>query len=155
MKMKKLQILVVVFLVLLSAWQASPVSGCEPPGTGTPGYWKNHPEAWPVEEIKINCTWYSKEAAIAIMNMPTKGDKTYTMFDALVAAKLNVMIGNPGCCISEAIHHADLWLIANPLDSHVKASSTAWQQGGECLYWKLDAYNNGELLCAPSRDTLE
>jgi len=23
------------------------------PGTGTPGYWKNHPEAWPVEEITI------------------------------------------------------------------------------------------------------
>ncbi len=26
------------------------------PGTGTPGYWKNHPEAWPVDYIKIGYT---------------------------------------------------------------------------------------------------
>ena len=28
------------------------------------------------------------------MKEPTKGDKTYNMFEQLVAAKLNVLIGN-------------------------------------------------------------
>ena len=60
------------------------------PGTGTPGYWKNHPEAWPVDEITIGGVTYTKVEAIAIMNTPEKGDKTYTMFSALVAATLNV-----------------------------------------------------------------
>src|SRR5262245_40288062 len=30
------------------------------PGTGTPGYWKNHPEAWPVADIKIGNTIFTK-----------------------------------------------------------------------------------------------
>jgi hypothetical protein len=82
------------------------------------------------------------------------------MFKALVAAKLNVMIGNRDCCIAGAIAEADAWMATyGPVGSGVKASSAAWQRGacpggGECLYLRLDAYNNG-LLCAPSRDALE
>jgi hypothetical protein len=70
------------------------------PGTGTPGYWKNHPDAWPVEEITIGGITYSKYDAIALIDTPESGDKTYTLFRALVAAKLNVLV-NPccSCCI--------------------------------------------------------
>src|SRR4051794_26153743 len=35
------------------------------PGTGTPGYWKNHPEAWPTQTITIGGGTYTKAAAIA------------------------------------------------------------------------------------------
>ena len=35
------------------------------PGTGTPGYWKNHPEAWPVETDHGWRVTYTKEEAIA------------------------------------------------------------------------------------------
>ena len=38
-----------------------------PPGTGTPGYWKNHPDAWPVAVITIGGETYTKGDAIAIM----------------------------------------------------------------------------------------
>jgi hypothetical protein len=170
--MKKLQILIVVLLVLLIAWQANLVSagdGCPPrcfPGTGTPGYWKNHPDAWPVGEITFGGVTYTKAEAIEIMDGPVKGDKSITLFKALVAAKLNVLaLGGPDnldCvgCIGGKILRANLWLEDNPLGSGVKASSAAWQ-GSECpvlwgedLYLSLDAFNKGEL-CAPSRDAFE
>jgi hypothetical protein len=124
------------------------------PGTGTPGYWKNHPEAWPVDTITIGGEPYTKADAIATMSMPD-GDKTYTMFRALVCAKLNVWIGNDASCIAGTITAADAWMATyGPAGSGVHADEEAWQLSGEDLYELLDDYNNGEL-CAPSRDTLD
>jgi len=121
------------------------------PGTGTPGYWMNHPEAWPVGTITIGGVTYSMDDAIAIMQMPVSGDKTFTMFPALVAAKLNVLIGNDSSCIDATIAAADEWMAQyGPAGSNVEASSYAWQIG-ETLSNMLDDYNNG-LLCAPERD---
>ena len=91
----------------------------------------------------------NRSPRVAIIKMPVKGDKTLTMFPALVAAKLNVMIGNEASCIADTIAAADSWMYAYPPGSGVKANSDAWDMG-EYLYWKLDAYNNG-YLCAPSR----
>lgn len=123
------------------------------PGTGTPGYWKNHPEAWPVATIEIGGVTYTKAEAIAWMK-GGDGDKTLTMFRALVAAKLNVLIGNDDSCIDEVIGLADDWFVLyGPVGSGVKAKTLAWKIG-ELLYHELDDYNNG-LLCAPSRDALE
>jgi len=124
---------------------------CRCPGTGTPGYWKNHPEAWPVSSITIGGVTYSKEDAIEIMQTAGNGDKTYTMFKALVAAKLNVLLGCNSSCISSTITLADSWMATyGPVGSNVRGDSTAWKSG-EPLYYKLDKYNNG-LLCAPHRD---
>lgn len=122
------------------------------PGTGTPGYWKNHPEAWPVDSISICGTDWTIAQAIEWMNTPVKGDKTITMFAALVSAKLNVLIGNDDSCIADTIDSADAWMCEyGPVGSGVRARSDAWQNEGEDLYSMLDDYNNG-LLCAPSRD---
>ena len=117
---------------------------CEPPppspGTGTPGYWKNHPEAWLVEKITIGGVTYSKDSTIATMNTPEKGDKTYTLFRALVAARLNVLIGNESSRIQETIGDADAWMEANgPVGKGVKAGgkNSPWREG-EPLYKKLD-----------------
>ncbi|GAB4540865.1 MAG: hypothetical protein Kow0063_31170 [Anaerolineae bacterium] len=122
------------------------------PGTGTPGYWKNHPEAWPVEGIIIGGMTYTRDEAIGYMKKPVKKDKTFTMFPALVSARLNVMVGNDDSCIADTIAAADEWM-ANygPVGSGVKANSEAWKVG-EPLYKMLDMYNNGELLCAWHRD---
>lgn len=119
------------------------------PGTGTIGYWKNHPNAWPVEAIVIGGKSYTTSQAIAIMKTSGKGDKTYDMFNQLVAAKLNVEIGNDAGCIAQTIADADAWLTANPLGSNVKGGSAAWR-AGEPLHGRLDQYNNGRL-CAPHR----
>ena len=123
----------------------------EAPGTGTPGYWKNHPEAWPVDEITIGGVTYTKEDAIALMWEKKNNDKTTTMFGSLIAAKLNVLMGNPSSCVDDVIEDADSWMATyGPVLSGVKANSDAWKEG-EPLYLILDDYNNG-LLCAPPRD---
>lgn len=127
--------------------------GQEQPGTGTPGYWKNHPGAWPVDEITVGGILYTRDEAIEIMGTAGRKDKTYTMFRALVAAMLNVMIGNDPSCIEDVIVAADNWMALYPVGSGVKANTDAWQEN-EWLYLTLDEYNNG-LLCAPSRDADE
>ena len=127
-------------------------SSVQQPGTGTPGYWKNHPEAWPdsitVAGITVGGRTYTKAQAIAWLGKVGK-DKTTTMFSSLVPAMLNVMIGNDGSCVNNAISAANGWMATYPLGSNVAASSYAWTIG-EPLHQQMDAYNNG-LLCAPHR----
>lgn len=127
-------------------------------GTGTPGYWKNHPEAWPVDEIQIGNFIYSKEVAIETMSIPVKRDKWYTMFRTLVAAKLNVLNGANNV-VSSTIESADSWMAINNhmIDGKlviIKANSDEWKEG-QIYHTILDDYNNGILDGAPSRDTLE
>jgi hypothetical protein len=123
------------------------------PGTGTPGYWKNHPDAWPVNSITVGGISYTKAQAIAWLGKVGK-DKTTTMFSSLVPAMLNVMIGNDGSCVNAAIAAGNAWMQVppggyGPVGSNVAASSYAWSIG-EPIHQTLDAYNNG-LLCAPHR----
>jgi hypothetical protein len=117
------------------------------PGTGTPGYWKNHPEAWPVANITVGGVSYTKAQAIARLGKVGK-DKANTMFSSLVSAILNVMIHNEDSCVSATIAAAHTWMAAHP--SNVAASSDAWAEG-EPLHQLMDSYNNG-LLCAPHRN---
>ena len=119
------------------------------PGTGTPGYWKTHPEAWPVSSIPVGGVTYTKAQAIAWLGKVGK-DKTTTMFSSLVSAMLNRMIGNDASCVSVAIDKANTWMATyGPVGSGVAASSAAWAEG-EIWHKQMDAYNNG-LLCAPHR----
>ena len=119
------------------------------PGTGTPGYWKNHPEAWPVSTITVGGVTYTKEQAIAWLGKVGK-DKSITMFSSLVPAMLNVKIGNDGSCVNATIAAANTWMATyGPVGSNVAASSYAWSVG-EPLHQIMDAYNNG-MLCAPHR----
>lgn len=118
------------------------------PGTGTPGYWKNHPEAWPVSSITVGGIVYPKAQAISFLSSTGK-DKTVTMFQSLVSAKLNVMIGNENC-IYGAIAAGDAWLATyGPVGTNVAGGSAAWTVG-DPIHNTLDAYDNG-LLCAPHR----
>ena len=124
-------------------------SVAQQPGTGTPGYWKNHPEAWPVASITVGGVTYSKAQAIAWLGNVGK-DKTTTMFSSLVPAMLNVLIGNDSSCVSSTIDAANVWMTTyGPVGSNVAASSYAWSVG-EPLHAQMDSYNNG-LLCAPHR----
>jgi len=80
------------------------------PGTGTPGYWKNHASAWPAlgDPITVGGVTYTKDAAIALLGNVGK-NKLTTMFSSLVSAKLNVLIGNDPSCVAGAIDAADAW----------------------------------------------
>ena len=112
----------------------TPISGSsrlqrQQPGTGTPGYWKNHPEAWPVHGITVGGITYTKAQAIAWLGKVGK-DKTTTMFSSLVPAMLNVCIGNDGSCVTSTIAAANTWMATyGPVGSNVAASSYAWTHG--------------------------
>ena len=120
------------------------------PGTGTPGYWKNHPEAWPVSSITVGGVTYTRDQAIAWLDRVGK-DRTVTMFSSLVPAMLNVAIGNDDSCVASTIAAAQKWMATyGPVGSNVHAASYAWKIG-EPLHRLMDDYNNGGL-CAPHRD---
>ncbi len=122
------------------------------PGTGTIGYWKTHPEAWPVQSIVVGNVSYTKANAIALLSTPSRGDKSIDLAKQLIGAKLNVLIGNASSCISSTITAADAWLVLHPVGSNVSGSSAAWTTGGgSVLHTTMDDYNNGRL-CAPHRD---
>jgi len=121
------------------------------PGTGTPGYWKNHPEEWPAT-IVVGGVTYTRDEALAFFGNVSK-DKRVTMFASLVSAKLNVGIGNDSSCVSSTIAKADDWMAtygAPGSGAGVHAASYAWKLG-EPLHRLMDNYNNG-MLCAPHRD---
>jgi hypothetical protein len=125
------------------------VSSVQNPGTGTPGYWSNHPAAWPAG-ITIGGVYYTRDQAIAWIQKSGK-DRTTTMFASLASAKLNVQIGNDPSCVQSTIAEADAWMAAyGPVGSNVHAASLAWKVG-EPLHRLMDNYNNG-MLCAPHRD---
>lgn len=117
------------------------------PGTATIGYWKTHPEAWPVTSVSIGGISISQGDAISILKTPTRGDKTISMAKQLIAAILNVAAGNDDSCIADTIDASDLWLIEH---GGVGSGQRQWDEG-DLLHDDLDAYNNG-ALCAPHRD---
>lgn len=119
--------------------------------TRTLGYWKTHPEAWPVDSIEVGGVVYSKADAIALMQTPPKGNRAISMFHQLVAAKLNVLVGNNSSCIEVVIAAADAWLAENAPQGGGKCGS-AWDNGGSALHTQLDDYNNGLLDCAEHCD---
>lgn len=130
----------------------------EGPGTGTPGYFKKASH-WPagVDEIEVGSRIFPQDEAITYLKRNKRnGNKCLTMFNGLVAAKLNVINGAVSWCVDDTISDADAWfgewcapyeLLSNPLP----ASEPAWGDVGQPLHWTLDDYNNG-LLCAPHRD---
>ncbi|WP_162197332.1 SdrD B-like domain-containing protein [Methanosarcina sp. 1.H.T.1A.1] len=114
----------------------------------SPGYWKNHPDAWPVDEITIGGVTYqmgdtnTEGTALYYMSQPVKKDKTITMFKSLVAAKLNGGYCDP--CIANTVYAADQWMKEHPIEQTTRANTCCWERG-EPLNIALDAYNNGQL----------
>ena len=134
-------------------------------GTGTPGYWKNHDDVWPVADGTLiigdwnhdwecsgdeTCLTLSQEDALAALTTPPKGDATWILARALVTAWLNVSAGNDASCIAGTIDAAVAWLQAYPIGSGVGGGAEAWSEAAP-LAAALDDYNNG-LLCGVHRD---
>jgi hypothetical protein len=127
----------------------------------TPGYWKNHPEApewqyfyndYPLLLTFGGVTYNTPANTIPVMQTPGKGDKTYNLFNAVVAAWLNWESGAffPLDSTADAFGETLVWLQAHPPGSGVAAKSDAWKEA-EPWFCELDAYNNG-LRGVPAAD---
>jgi hypothetical protein len=113
------------------------------------GYWKNHPEKWPVDWIEIGDDNYTREDAIDILEGANAKDATRMLAAQLIAAKLNRLSGpcpNLRCCdksvdIDEVIEDTDEFLMEYPIGSGPQDEE---RQNALQLKNLLDAYNNSE-----------
>jgi hypothetical protein len=136
----------------------------------SPGYWKNHLDMWPDEVPGPDNDWYDQWTGYTKEDlqtmMTTNGmnkNKWYTMFKAVVAAKLDLeILGTAHCevmflgqktCICQIAQIGFNWLYAHDHQTKdVKANSLCWQyHKGEKVYLLLDDYYNGKL-CVPACD---
>ena len=60
----------------------------------TQGYWKNHPNAWPVNSLMLGSQTYTKAELLNILNTPVGGDASLNLAHQLIAAKLNIAAGS-------------------------------------------------------------
>jgi hypothetical protein len=113
------------------------------------GYWKNHPDDFPVTALLIGCQTYTQAELLAILETPVKGDATLILARQLIAAKLNIFNGSDPTPIAGAISQADALLctFSGKLPYGVKPSS-ADGQAMTALASTLDDYNDSLLTPA-------
>ena len=127
-------------LALVNPGQTSAIVNAQANCTLTQGFWKNHGNSWPVEQLLLGGTTYTKAQAIAILRTPPRGDATYILIHQLIAAKLNVASGADPTAVATVIANADAWLSAHPLASSPGGTD---REAGIALAALLDTYNSG------------
>jgi hypothetical protein len=115
------------------------------------GYWKTHPNAWPVGSLRLGNVIYSKNQLLLIWNTPAEGNGLISLAHQLMAAKLNIISGAvaPSAVLS-AIAGADALIsignkIIPPIGSGYLAPS-----GASGVADILEAFNteqNGDVPC--------
>jgi len=118
--------------------QTPATAGC----TYTFGYWKNHPELWPVDHLTLGGVSHTAADALAILQRAPQGDATYCLAHQLIAAKLNQLNGADSAAISATVEAADAWLAQFPLGSD---PANPDRKAGVRLAEDLDDYNSGAI----------
>jgi hypothetical protein len=110
------------------------------------GYWKNHPDAWPVNMLALGSQTYTKTELLRILNTPVGGDASLILADQLIAAKLNIANGTNGTPVSSTIADADavLSLFTGKLPYGVKPNTTNGQRMVHDA-GTLESFNKGAL----------
>jgi hypothetical protein len=114
----------------------------------TQGYWKNHPEDWPVDGLTIGFVYYSKAQLISILKKPVKGNGLISLAHQFIAAKLNYAeCGRTVCWLETALQNVD-YLIEDKggLNGYARPSATS--------YWVtfFSDFNEGRVGGWPSCD---
>jgi hypothetical protein len=114
-----------------------PDQGC----TLTQGYWKTHPEAWPVSSLVLGGRTYSSTQLQALLATAPRGSASLILAHQLIAAELN---GASGASASPDLAAAHAWLAANgaALPFRIASSSVAGAEA-VAIASRLAAYNEG------------
>ena len=124
---------------------------CAQPGVCvfSQGFWKNHPEAWPVTELQLGNLTYNQQELLSILRQPVRGNGLVLLAHQLIAAKLNIANGADGSCIHQTLADAGSLigdLVVPPVgNGYLQPRDVAGIAG------VLGSYNEGNL-CAPSCD---
>ena len=105
------------------------------------GYWKNHPEAWPVDELEIGGETYSADELLEILwTPPKKGNSNLILGHQLIAALLNIANGSDPSVVAGEIADAQFYLSGQVLPGDFQKDNDMNE-----LAWVLDEYNNRYL----------
>jgi hypothetical protein len=111
------------------------------------GYWKNHPDQWPVIQLLLGNNAYDKDQLLSILHQPVRGNGLVLLAHQLIAAKLNSANGADASCIEQTLADADALigdLLVPPVgDGYLRPGDVS------AVADILDNYNEG-ALCAPS-----
>ena len=120
----------------------------------TQGYWKNHPDKWPVNSLKIGNIIYTKTQLLAIFNEPAAGNGLISMTHQLIAAKLNVLSGAVvTAVITSAIATADAMIgnkIVPPIGTGFIAPGTTSNLNDVLESFNSDEKNHACQIVTPT-----
>jgi hypothetical protein len=121
--------------------------------TGTPvgcvsglGFWKNHPNQWPVTQLQLGNVTYNQQQLLSILQQPVHGNGLVLLARQEIVAKLNIANGADGSCIQQTLSDADAMigdLVVPPVGNGFLSPRDV-----ENLVETLGEYNDGDL-CAP------
>jgi hypothetical protein len=129
------------------------------PGNKCPlslGYWKTHPDAWPVTTLTLGTVSYTQAELLAILKTNpgtgTKSDASLILAYQLIAAKLNLANGSAPCPFAATIAEADALIDSRTIPITPKITpTTAEGQQMVSLANTLEQFNTGALTpgCTP------
>jgi hypothetical protein len=105
------------------------------------GYWKTHPELWPVTSITLGTVSYSRSELLTILTAPVRGNGLLILAHQLIATELNIANGgDPASIIATIAAENDLigGLVVPPMGGgYLDPASVS------ALTQVLEDYNNG------------
>jgi hypothetical protein len=115
-----------------------------------PGYWKNHPDVWPVNSLALGNETYTQAELADLLSGPTRGDTSLILAQQLIAAKLNITNGADNSTIAATIAAANTWFASytGNLPYNVSLSLPEGQEA-VAMANTLEQYNNGILPGGP------
>ncbi len=126
-----------------STLQASTMSIPAQNCTYTQGFWKTHPDAWPVSVLTLGTVTYTKTELLDILSTPAGGNGLLILAHQLIAAELNIANGADPTPVASTIAAANALidgLVIPPVGSGFLDPSAV-----NALKDVLDSYNNGSL----------
>jgi hypothetical protein len=111
--------------------------------TYSQGYWRNHPNAWPVTSLALGTVTYQAAELMAILDNPARGNGLVILVHQLIAAKLNIANGADASAVQQAVTDADNMIGALVVPPIGNDSLTPAQTGD--LTETLTEYNEGTI----------
>jgi hypothetical protein len=75
--------------------------------TYTQGYWKNHPDVWPLQSLTLGAVSYNESQLLQILNRPAQGNGLVILAHQLIATKLNIANGADPTAVQQSVIDAD------------------------------------------------
>jgi hypothetical protein len=102
----------------------------------SPGYWKLHPEQWPVEYLILGDLEYDQPGLLELLDTSGSRDMANTVARHLIAVELDLAAGSDPLILPD-VEEAHAYLAEYPPGSNPRRADRA---RGEELEMRLDAY---------------